>query len=413
MDTVNSTETGKKMMERLQKLMEITGSHICLHCLGRRFADSMEGSGNLLRGMKLREEFSLSTESPCAVCGDIFERIDDAVEAARSRIDALDLEYSSILVGTRLPDEVVEGDEHINRKLGIQAEGIKKELNREIGKRLAGELGCRADFQNPDLVVMVDFRAGLKVWIQINPIFIEGRYRKLVRGIPQTKWPCRRCRGRGCEACNHTGKMYSTSVEELVSEPVLEASRGRDTRFHGSGREDVDVRMLGRGRPFVLEILEPRTRNLDLEALEDEINRRAAGMVEVSGLKFSSRNRKVEIKNTSRERYKVYRALVELEGPVGEDDLMKLETLKVINQRTPLRVSHRRADKVRKRRVLDIKWNLKGEGCLELIIKGEGGLYIKELISGDHGRTSPSVSSVLGVAARCTALDVLEVGDPP
>ena len=27
-------------------------------------------------------------------------------------------------------------------------------------------------------------------------------------------------------------------------------------------------------------------------------------MVEVSGLKFSSRNRKVEIKNTSRERYK-------------------------------------------------------------------------------------------------------------
>ncbi len=222
MDTVNSTETGKKMMERLQKLMEITGSHICLHCLGRRFADSMEGPGNLLRGMKLREEFSLSTESPCAVCGDIFERIDDAVEAARSRIDALDLEYSSILVGTRLPDEVVEGDEHINRKLGIQAEGIKKELNREIGKRLADELGCRADFQNPDLVVMVDFRAGLKVWIQINPIFIEGRYRKLVRGIPQTKWPCRRCRGRGCEACNHTGKMYSTSVLKYWSpEPEI------------------------------------------------------------------------------------------------------------------------------------------------------------------------------------------------
>ncbi|MGB4611299.1 MAG: tRNA pseudouridine(54/55) synthase Pus10, partial [Methanothermobacter thermautotrophicus] len=51
--------------------------------------------------------------------------------------------------------------------------------------------------------------------------------------------------------------------------------------------------------------------------------------------------------------------------------------------------------------------------CLELIIKGEGGLYIKELISGDSGRTEPSVSSVLGVPARCVALDVLEVGDEP
>ena len=47
-------------------------------------------------------------------------------------------EYSSILVGTRLPDEVVEGDEHIG-ETGDQAEGIK-ELNREIGKRLAVNL---------------------------------------------------------------------------------------------------------------------------------------------------------------------------------------------------------------------------------------------------------------------------------
>ena len=43
----------------------------------------------------------------------------------------------------------------------------------------------------------------------------------------------------------------------------------------------------------------------------------------MSGLKFSSRNRKVEIKNTSRERYKVWGPC--WAGPVGEDDLMKLE----------------------------------------------------------------------------------------
>ncbi|HIH65546.1 MAG TPA: tRNA pseudouridine(54/55) synthase Pus10, partial [Methanothermobacter thermautotrophicus] len=92
--------------------------------------------------------------------------------------------------------------------------------------------------------------------------------------------------------------------------------------------------------------------------------------------------------------------------------LERLGSLDIIKQRTPVRVSHRRADRVRERRVLEISWNWL-DGCLELIIKGEGGLYIKELISGDSGRTEPSVSSVLGVPARCVALDVLEVGDEP
>ena len=32
----------------------------------------------------------------------------------------------------------------------------------------------------------------------------------------------------------------------------------KDYKFHTGGREDIDVRMLGNGRPFVLEILDPK-----------------------------------------------------------------------------------------------------------------------------------------------------------
>jgi len=39
-----------------------------------------------------------------------------------------------------------------------------------------------------------------------------------------------------------------------------------------------------------------------------------------------------------------------------------------------------------------------------------GGLYIKELISGDDGRTKPSISEILNTPAECIELDVLEVG---
>ena len=42
-----------------------------------------------------------------------------------------------------------------------------------------------------------------------------------------------------------------------------------DSKFSSSGREDVDVRMLGRGRPFLLEMVNPRKVHLTRDELDD------------------------------------------------------------------------------------------------------------------------------------------------
>jgi tRNA pseudouridine synthase 10 len=46
---------------------------------------------------------------------------------------------------------------------------------------------------------------------------------------------------------------------------------------------------------------------------------------------------------------------------------------------------------------------------LELQVRTQAGLYVKELISGDGGRTRPSAAEVLGVPAACAELDVIAV----
>lgn len=46
---------------------------------------------------------------------------------------------------------------------------------------------------------------------------------------------------------------------------------------------------------------------------------------------------------------------------------------------------------------------------IELEVRTEAGLYVKELVSGDGGRTCPSVAEVLGTAAECAELDVLAI----
>ena len=42
-----------------------------------------------------------------------------------------------------------------------------------------------------------------------------------------------------------------------------------EAKFSSSGREDVDVRMLGQGRPFMFEITNPRTSICDEQVLKN------------------------------------------------------------------------------------------------------------------------------------------------
>ena len=412
----------KEILAKASSLIELTNGNICNHCLGRKFSDVVEGNGNVERGEKIRKALELpeyDEEIECGICSDIFKEIDSSLlDLVYEKIDFLEVEFDTFVVGCKLPKEIVEKDALISEKLGLDVEILKREVNREMGKILEKNLPQEVDFDKEDVIIMADFRRMLKedvenpikVRIQINPIFIEGRYNKLVRNIPQTKWPCRKCKGRGCEACNFTGKQYPESVEELLSETALKYSKGYEAKFHGAGREDIDVRMLGDGRPFVLEIKEPRIRKLDLEKIEREANEAALGKTSYHNLKYTVRKRKAEIKTSSPDTYKVYRALVECEDEIREEDLDKLQSLHTIQQRTPIRVSHRRADKIREKEVKELSCKYINPHSFEMIIKTEGGLYIKELISSDEGRSKPSVSEVLGTQAICAELDVIEVG---
>ena len=104
-------------------------------------------------------------------------------------------------------------------------------------------------------------------------VFLEGRYKKLSRDLPQTVFFCPDCKGhprrrKKCERCEGFGKLTKDSVQELIGWVAGKAFGTRKHKFHGAGREDVDVRMLGGGRPFVLELLDPKVFEVDLAALE-------------------------------------------------------------------------------------------------------------------------------------------------
>ena len=400
-------------MSLASDILKETDGKICKHCLGRKLSKTIEGTNNIERADKVCAELDIDLDGvDCVICDNIFDKLDDDLyEKIDAKINQLGIEFDTFLVGSQIPKDIQKRDEELSEKFDLGVETIKKEVNRLIGLGIWERYDKEAEFERQDIVFNIDLTKKPKVRIQINPLYIEGKYNKYKRGIPQTKWPCTKCKGRGCEECNGTGKQYPESVEELISEHFLKLTKGREAKFHGAGREDIDVLMLGSGRPFVLEIKEPKIRNLDLAKLEEEINEINEGKTAYHGLKLCERPRKAEIKQSSPDTYKVYEAIVKCDGAYDADKLEELTKFDEINQQTPLRVLRRRADMVRVKHVLDLKCYVIDDTTFKMKIKTEGGLYIKELISGDEGRSKPNVSEILGVKAICSQLDVIEVSE--
>ncbi|TFG31895.1 tRNA pseudouridine(54/55) synthase Pus10 [Candidatus Thorarchaeota archaeon] len=325
---------------------------------------------------------------------------------------AKDIEFETFLVGSIPLPLLAERQDELSAIHSIMhAETLKSHFNRELGIQLHDLLQKHVDFDKPDVVFVYSMESD-ELKVQINPVFIYGRYRKLVRGIPQSRWDCKKCRGRGCDECNGTGRKYQDSISEYVGIPTQGIVDGSRFKFHAAGREDIDVLMLGDGRPFVIEITEPRVRTPDLNEITKSINKEAEGKIEVHKLVLTDRHQLQKLKEDASTNVKEYEAAIATDSPVTNKQLKQVEKAfkgVVIEQRTPQRVAHRRSDLIRKKVIHEIRFEKHNNGLLRATFKVQGGTYIKELISGDEGRTTPSISEKLGTGCKCEELNVTAI----
>ena len=224
------------MYELAKRILDETDGRICKNCLGRKLSKTIDGENNIERAEKVCGELGVELNGECVVCDNLFDKLnDDLYKKIDNKINQLGIEFDTFLVGCQIDKDIQKRDEELSEKFGLTVETIKKEVNRLIGLGIWERYDKEAEFERQDIVFNVNLKGNPKVKIQINPLYIEGKYNKFKRGIPQTKWPCSKCKGRGCEECNFTGKQYPESVEELISEHFLELTKGREAKFHGAG----------------------------------------------------------------------------------------------------------------------------------------------------------------------------------
>ncbi|XP_061481768.1 tRNA pseudouridine synthase Pus10 isoform X2 [Rhineura floridana] len=238
-------------------------------------------------------------------------------------------------------------------------------------------------------------------------IFVAGRYNKYSRTLPQTPW-----------IIDGERKMES-SVEELISEHLIAVFKADSFNFSSSGREDVDVRTLGNGRPFAIELVNPRRVHLaaaEMKELQQTINN-SSDKVQVRDLQLVTREAIGHMKEGEEGKTKTYSALIWTEKVIRNEDVALLDNMKELNldQKTPLRVLHRRPLAVRVRTIHTMQSEYIDEHHFRLHLKTQAGTYIKEFVHGDFGRTKPNIGSILGTTADILELDVesVDVDWPP
>jgi len=246
------------------------------------------------------------------------------------------------------------------------------------------------------------------------------------------------------------------SVQEIIAEAVTRVTGARKVSLHACGREDIDVRCLGNGRPFVLKVEGAQRWGTaaHLATVSTAINR-GEGLngnldVQVTHVQGCSHQVWTNMQTVAEEKCKSYTCLVvcsqapsipansaalagllvgSLSGSntaphaVTNTDLAALEgygTRDVdpdghpclrVDQKTPLRVLHRRSLMNRPKYLYNLRTQRLTSNAFLLHLTTTAGAYVKEFVHGDWGRTQPNVSSILRCQAAIIQLDVARLHD--
>lgn len=236
---------------------------------------------------------------------------------------------------------------------------------------------------------------------QNEAIFIAGRYNKYSRTLSQTPWLI------------EGQRKSESSVEELICTEIDRAFKPTEHKFSSAGREDVDVLMLGDGRPFIVELTNPRRVNFTQEEMTSIQTRAndATKDIRVTDLQIVLREETEKLKEGEIDKIKNYSALCWSKSPFSTEQLNKLADMKDLKllQKTPIRVLHRRPLSTREKCIHSMTVEKVDEYHFRLGLKTQAGTYIKEFVHGDFGRTKPNLTALLGVDCDILELNVQSV----
>jgi tRNA pseudouridine synthase 10 len=322
-----------------------------------------------------------------------------------------DYQFDTFLIGATLPANLFEKEDQIRARFKIRGrENIKSQLIRDLRKKFSEVTKKRIDILHPDLTINLQFQknTSLEINTKMRPLIMLGRYIKKNRGIPQRSGGEHNS---GNEVCiqsepyhivSQTPRQASVirtledaSIQSIISKEILRITKGEALKFSWIGSEDENSLVLGSGRPFFVQIRNPKTIHLNQKTLRFQ----EYGLF-VNIEEFFERLPEQPVQFIAKTRI-----VIQASRQIGKEGGLKIKSLAnsiVVfqNQKNKSRSSAKRIYSI------DIvKINNK---IFELDVIADGGLAIKQFVEGRE-YISPNISAVANFQCKCLLFDILDI----
>lgn len=304
-------------------------------------------------------------------------------------------EFDTFLIGTSLATPFLEREDRIRSRFKIRGKiNIKSHITKEIRERIEKTTKKKPDSYNPELTLNLNILEDKKynLTIKTRPLILAGRYIKTERGIPQRKTKCEICYGSGCARCKYSGFSQEMSIEGFISEKIRCLTDSSQTKFSWTGSEDKNSLVLGRGRPFFVEVSNPKMRSF------------LSNSTVITGDGFSAFI-SLHPKGYSmlRPSFMTKTRIVIRSGKViGENDLRKLNSI------GGLTIRFRNKRSFVERKIHSSTASMLDSTTFVVEIMADSGLPIKHFVNGKK-YVLPNISELIGIRCECLLFDIVDL----
>ncbi len=363
--------------------------HLCKFCYDRNFSKKKTSlvkysvSVRIIKtGMKV-----------CYICRSFFLGTLPAIvnKILNSEMFGLTTCIPAIDIGTRLPFLFYENEDHLRSMFQIRGTtGIKTQINLLIREKIQENKKCSIDHLNPELKfdVVIDNDLNFSIDCKAKEFYLLGRYVKLGRGIVQKdkKWMKKDIQ----TDCKLTGKKEK-SIEQAIRKSVWSEYDPEDMKITWTGSEDKYSLVLGRGRPFIVKVINPKIRGSEeKKVLEENVE-----------LHFR------KIKHDQIDYYGKYRILVTVFVKLNEK-IHNIGYFQSLMQTLTGEVTFRVKNRKTTRNIYFAKLVNAEDDKMEISLDMDNGIPIKQFVGGNEP-IKPCLSNILETKCECIYFDINDV----
>jgi len=359
--------------------------NLCEYCTGRIISKIVGKPSSKFLGKKYLKNFYQPSSEKCYICKNIFDSLDPMLINTLEKLSSYD--FKTFHLGIILKPSFLERDDYIKSKFKIKGiENLKFSIAKELAKKISRKTNTNRIADDSELFIEANFK-NESCRLRAKPLYIYGRYNKKIRNLAQKQESCHRCNGIGCHNCKFKGIKDIQSIEETISNFFIEKFDCNQVKINWIGGEDQFSLVMGNGRPFFINLLNPKKRNKILPKTFD------LKVISLSELKKLT----VQPKGSAPFKSEVS-ITVETEKPISLTQLKKLKIL----ENCILETSSRNQKKSQKC-IYKIEYKKIGKTQFILDLFMDGGISIKSFVQ--NSDTTPNVSDLIENRSKIIQLD--------